>query len=180
VLLWELAVWQKSGAKRSRVPDLFSCLTDSGIIKPSFPTQKERERLRHEFEVLGFLCDRHPMVLYAGALKRRGIIKAIDLPFFAGRHVCIAGLLITGKVVHTKRGDPMEFLTFEDETGLVETTFFPQAYSRFCAMLGKDRPFILHGKVEEDFGAHTLTVERVDTFTNTKSKIKHFGNILAL
>lgn len=180
VLLWELAVWQKSGAKRSRVPDLFSCLTDSGIIKPSFPPQKERERLRHEFEVLGFLCDRHPMVLYAGALKRRGIIKAIDLPCFAGRHVCIAGLLITGKVVHTKRGDPMEFLTFEDETGLVETTFFPQAYSRFCAMLGKDRPFILHGKVEEDFGAHTLTVERVDTFTNTKSKIKHFGNILAL
>ena len=175
VLLWELAVWQKSGAKRSRVPDLFSCLTDSGIIKPSFPPQKERARLRHEFEVLGFLCDRHPMVLYAGAMKRRGIIKAIDLPCFAGRYVCIAGLLITGKVVHTKRGDPMEFLTFEDETGLVETTFFPQAYSRFCAMLGKDRPFILHGKVEEDFGAHTLTVERVDTFTNTKSKIKHFG-----
>jgi len=115
------------------------------------------------------------MVLYAGALNRRRIIKAIDLPCFAGRHVCIAGLLITGKVVHTKRGDPMEFLTFEDETGLVETTFFPKAYSRFCAMLGKDRPFILHGKVEEDFGAHTLTVERVDTFTNTKSKIKHFG-----
>ena len=112
------------------------------------------------------------MVLYAGALKNRGIIKAIDLPCFAGRHVRIAGLLITGKVVHTKRGDPMEFLTFEDETGMVETTFFPKAYSRFCAMLGKDRPFILSGKVEEDFGAHTLTVERVDAFTNTK--IDHF------
>jgi DNA polymerase-3 subunit alpha/error-prone DNA polymerase len=168
-LLWKLVVWQKLGAKRNRAPDLFRCSTDSSIVKPSFPPQKERERLRHEFEVLGFLCDRHPMVLYEDALKHRGIIKAIDLPCFAGRHVRIAGLLITGKVVHTKHGDPMNFLTFEDETGLVETTFFPKAYSRFCAMLGKDRPFILHGKVEEDFGAHTLTVERVDTVVNTKN-----------
>ncbi len=167
--MWKLVVWQKLGAKRNRAPDLFRCSTDSGIVKPSFPPQKERERLRYEFAVLGFLCDRHPMVLYADVLKHRGIIKAIDLPCFAGRHVRIAGLLITGKVVHTKHGDPMEFLTFEDETGLVEATFFPKAYSRFCAMLGKDRPFILHGKVEEDFGAHTLTVERVDTFANTKS-----------
>jgi DNA polymerase-3 subunit alpha/error-prone DNA polymerase len=169
-LLWELAVWQKSGANKNRAPDLFSCLTDSGIVKPSFPPQKEHERLREEFAVLGFLCDRHPMVLYAGDLKHRGIIKAKDMPYFAGRHIRIAGILITGKVVHTKHGDPMEFLTFEDETGLVEATFFPKAYRRFCAMLGKDRPFILCGKVEEDFGAHTLTVERVDTFTNTKTK----------
>jgi len=168
-LLWELAVWQKSGAKRSKAPDLFSCLTDSDIIKPSFPPQKERERLREEFAVLGFLCDRHPMVLYAGDLKHRGIIKAKDMPYFEGSHIRIAGLLITGKVVHTKHGDPMEFLTFEDETGLVETTFFPKAYRRFCALLGKDRPFILYGKVEEDFGAHTLTVKRVDTVVNTKN-----------
>jgi len=168
-LLWELAVWQKLGAKRNRASDLFSCLTDSGIVKPSFPPQKERERLRQEFAALGFLCDRHPMVLYAGDLEHRGIIKAKDMPYFAGRHIRIAGILITGKVVHTKHGDPMEFLTFEDETGLVETTFFPKAYRRFCTLLGKDRPFILYGKVEEDFGAHTMTVERVDTFANTKN-----------
>jgi DNA polymerase-3 subunit alpha/error-prone DNA polymerase len=77
-------------------------------------------------------------------------------------------LLITGKVVHTKHGDPMEFLTFEDETGLVETTFFPKTYRRFCAMLDRSRPFILHGKVEEDFGALTLTVKAVERLSNAK------------
>jgi DNA polymerase-3 subunit alpha/error-prone DNA polymerase len=171
-LLWELAVWQKSGTKRNRASDLFGPLFPSDTDKPSFPPQKECERLRQEFSVLGFLCDRHPMVLYSGELKHRKIIKAIDLSHFSGRHVLIAGLLITGKVVHTVHGDPMEFLTFEDETGMVETTFFPKAYRRFCAMLGKDRPFILHGKVEEDFGTHTLTVDRVDTFTKTNTKIE--------
>jgi DNA polymerase III alpha subunit len=44
-----------------------------------------------------------------------------------GRRVRLAAWLITGKVVHTRHGDPMEFLTFEDETGIVETTFFPGA-----------------------------------------------------
>ena len=164
-LLWELACRQKSRANKNRMPDLFGYLKDACTIKPSFPPQKERERLRHEFAVLGFLCDRHPMVLYDDALRHKGIVKARDLPRFAGRHVRIAGLLITGKVVHTKNGDPMEFLTFEDETGLVETTFFPKAYRRFCAILGKDHPFILHGKVEEDFGAHTLTVKHVDVLS---------------
>jgi DNA polymerase-3 subunit alpha/error-prone DNA polymerase len=55
----------------------------------------------------------------------------------------------------------MEFLTFEDETGLVETTFFPEAYRKFCCMLDRHRPYILTGKIEEDFGAMTLTVEKV-------------------
>jgi DNA polymerase III alpha subunit len=76
--------------------------------------------------------------------------------------VRFAGLLITGKVVSTKHGEPMEFITFEDETGLVETTFFPEAYRRFCDTLSRERPFLLSGKVEEDFGAVTLTVERAE------------------
>jgi len=55
----------------------------------------------------------------------------------------------------------MKFLTFEDDTGIVETTFFPEAYSRFCHMIDYNRPYLLYGKVEQDWGALTLTVEKV-------------------
>jgi error-prone DNA polymerase len=159
-LLWELACRQKSRSCRSGAGGLFHA--GRAVPKPSFPPENETERLRHEFAALGFLCDRHPMVLYADALKKHKIVKARDLSRFTGRHVCSAGLLITGKLVHTRHGEPMEFLTFEDETGLVETTFFPEAYRRFCAVLEPNRPFMLYGKVEEDFGAVTLTVTRVN------------------
>ena len=101
----------------------------------------------------------HPLL--DGALRRQNIVKARDLARFVGRRIRIAGLLITGKVLHTRHGDPMEFLTFEDDTGLVETVCFPEVYRRFCAVLDKSRPFILTGKVEEDFGAVTLTVSHV-------------------
>jgi DNA polymerase III alpha subunit len=101
------------------------------------------------------------MTLYAGAPALRGTVKAAALARHTGRQVRVAGLLITAKVVHTRRGEPMEFVTFEDETGLVETTFFPAAYRRFCTLLDRSRPLLLEGRVEEDFGAHTLTVGRV-------------------
>jgi len=38
---------------------------------------------------------------------------------------------------------------------------FPTVYHRFCHMLSGSRPYILEGRVEEDFGSITLTVERI-------------------
>jgi DNA polymerase III alpha subunit len=71
------------------------------------------------------------------------------------------GWLVTGKVIDTKRGEPMEFVSFEDTTALYETTFFPEAYRKFCHMLSYTRPYVLRGKVEEDFGSISLTVSEL-------------------
>ena len=108
------------------------------------------------------------MTLFADTIARQNTVKAVDLPRYTGRRVRIAGWLITAKVVSTKRGDPMEFLTFEDETGVVETTFFPEAYRRFCHLIDRGRPYLLSGKVEADWGATTLTVDSV-TRVNARS-----------
>ena len=87
-------------------------------------------------------------------------VKARDLPKFIGKPITFAGWLITGKAVITKHGDPMKFLTFEDETGLVETVFFPKPYALFCHMLDYGKPYLLYGRVEANWGALTLTVEK--------------------
>ncbi len=158
-LLWELACWIKARQNPAKHRGLFDRVVP--IEKPHFPEDCPRENLRREYAVLGFLCDRHPMTLFSKETNHLGVVKARDLKRFSGRRVTMAGLLVTGKMVHTKHGDPMEFLTFEDETGLVETTFFPAAYSRFCALLDRSRPFVLKGKVDEDFGTVTLTVDYV-------------------
>jgi DNA polymerase-3 subunit alpha/error-prone DNA polymerase len=166
-LLWELAAWKHHRRKRkapSTAPSLFdeSEPTPAAIAPPELPQGTEIERLRQEFAVLGFLCDRHPMVLYDEFLRRRRTVKARDLGEHVGRRVTCAGWLITGKVVSTREGDPMEFLTFEDETGMIETTFFPGAYRRHWDLLQSHAPCLLHGLVEEDFGAITVTVERME------------------
>ena len=162
-LLWELAGWLKSKRPKAPALSLFARSETTGRCRlPVLPAEDERERLRREFSVLGFLCDRHPMELFADRLRNHRTVKAVNLPRFIGRRVRLTGWLITGKVVSTQKGEPMEFLTFEDETGIVETTFFPQAYRRFCHIIDRQRPYLLSGKVEENWGALTLTVDKVD------------------
>ena len=159
-LMWALVQWLKDRSEKSQPGMLFRTAENSP--PPVLPPQCARERLRREYAVLGFLCDRHPMALYKKALKRIRSVKAVDLGRFVGRHIGFAGWLITGKKVRTRHGDTMEFLTFEDEGGIVETTFFPGEYNRFCHILDRNRPYVLYGKVEENWGAVTLTVDRVE------------------
>jgi len=161
-MLWHLSRWhnQRAGTRRLTTLPLFAEET-TAVDPPALPADDPMERLRREFRVLGFLCECHPMTLYSAAVRRSRSIKARDLVRYLDRNIRFAGWLITGKVVRTKSGDPMEFLTFEDETGVVETTFFPRTYDRFCHIMDYGRPYLLEGKVEQNWGAVTLTVSRV-------------------
>jgi DNA polymerase-3 subunit alpha/error-prone DNA polymerase len=167
-LRWQLAQWQRARRRRKGPADLFAphC---GAVASPPLPPEPPRIRLRREFAALGFLCSTHPMTLFREAVRRRTRVKVIDLPRFIGRRVRLAAWLITGKVVHTKKGDPMEFLTFEDETGIVETTWFPAAYQKFCHMVDRGRPYLLSGRVEQDWGALTLTVDGAATLSSAEA-----------
>ncbi|PIP40482.1 MAG: hypothetical protein COX19_05635 [Desulfobacterales bacterium CG23_combo_of_CG06-09_8_20_14_all_51_8] len=62
------------------------------------------------------------------------------------------------------RSDPHGMCTknlFEDDTSIVETTFFPDAYHLFYNVLDYGRPYLISGKVEENWGAITLTVDGI-------------------
>ncbi len=157
-MLWQAAQFQSGRGQPAQ-----SIFDDPALLDqpPPLPADNPTERLRREFRVLGFLCDRHPMTLFAGAVHSAGAVKARDLARRVGTCIAFAGWLITGKVVHTKSGAPMEFLTFEDETGIVETTFFPAVYERFCPLIDHGRPYLLRGRVERNWGAVTLTVDHV-------------------
>ncbi|NOQ95632.1 MAG: hypothetical protein GQ555_03335 [Desulfobacterales bacterium] len=114
--------------------------------------------LRHELDTVGLLFSLHPLERYENILKGLDYVSARDLHAHVGKRVTTIGWLVTGKTVHTKGGDPMKFVSFEDTTGLYETVFFPKTYNRFCHMLNEMRPYVLKGKVEKDFGSITLTV----------------------
>ena len=161
-LLWDLARWENGRKNRKRPPSLFDDAPPPP--PPTLPPEKEADRLRHEFSVLGFLCDRHPMSLFRYRLNGQRIVTASNLSHYQNRRITVAGWLITGKKVRTKHGDPMEFLTFEDETGLIETTFFPKTYHRYCHMIDTGQPYLLTGKVKQDWGVCTLNVMQVKTF----------------
>ncbi len=154
-LLWQWASFQR-GRAMSAVHSLFAVRLPE---PPMLPPPDLASHLRQEYAVLGFLCSAHPLCL-VGRLPH-GLTKVAQLKGHVGRRVGIAAWLLTGKLVSTRAGEIMEFLTFEDETGLIETTFFPGTYRRYAHLLGSSRAYILHGIVEQDYGAITLTVEQL-------------------
>ena len=117
--------------------------------------------LQHELETLGILVSTHPLQRYRPLVRRLGPVPARDLPRHVGRRVTTVGWFVTAKTVLTRRDEPMEFASFEDETALYETTFFPRVLERFRRLPGHSRPYVLQGRVEEEFGAVSLNVEDV-------------------
>jgi error-prone DNA polymerase len=159
-MIWKVLAWHEARAGRRAVArSLFE--NTCPIAAPRVPNYSARTILEQELETLGFLVSRHPLTLYREPLARLGHVRAADLAKYVGRRVTTVGWWVSGKVVTTRDEEPMEFISFEDTSALYETTFFPQTYARFCHLLNRSRPYVLTGTVEEDFGAVTLTVERV-------------------
>ena len=121
----------------------------------------EKQKLKHEIELFGFPLRRRALELYASP-RLAACVPARDLARHAGKSIAMAGILVSEKMTQTKKGDLMEFVTFEDLTGIYETTFFPGAYRKYYQLLEGGRPFLLHGRVEEEFGTFTLNVARVE------------------
>jgi DNA polymerase III alpha subunit len=132
---------------------------------PAVPALKEYSvdrRRREEYEILGFITDTHPMELHAEQLRRFRLCPSTELHRHVGRHVLAAGMLTTAKPVHTSTDEPMEFATFDDGHGLIEAVLFPDLYRERGHVLFDQGPFIFRGKVEEEFGAVTLTITHLD------------------
>lgn len=159
VLLWQWASYQRVAHDQQRA-SLFGMKLPP---PPPLAPPDKKSALRREYQILGFLCQYHPLEFSITGNAR--LVKIVDLDTRVGQRIQVAGWLLTGKLVSTSSGEVMEFLTFEDETGPLETTFFPKIYRTYANLLRSGHGYVLTGLVKEDFGALTLTVERVRAIT---------------
>jgi len=155
-LLWELLA---QGTTRGS--DQGSLFENSSGQLPAPLAYDAETVLNQEVETLGMLVSVPPLELHRLKIDKLRPVRACQMDRWTGRFVTMVGWWVTGKTVQDKNGRPMEFVSFEDTTGIYDATFFPKAYERFCQKLVRHRPYQLKGKVEEEFGVATLTVEWV-------------------
>jgi DNA polymerase III alpha subunit len=129
---------------------------------PPLPEYDADRQLRDEYAVLGYLASCHPMALVADTVRAAHAVPATALGQHVGKLVTCVGMLTTGKPVHTIKDEPMEFVTFDDGHGLIETVIFPDVYRKVVPLLFGAGPYVMRGKVEESYGALTLTVTALD------------------
>ncbi|HMF11902.1 MAG TPA: DNA polymerase III subunit alpha, partial [Gemmataceae bacterium] len=116
-------------------------------------------RFRDEFELLGFITGPPLMALFRPSVPE-GFITSGDLAANIGRRVRVSGLVATARHTPTSDGRDMQFVTLEDEWGLVEVTLFPGTCEPVAYLtMG---PYNATGRVEEQFGVVTLTAEKFE------------------
>lgn len=148
---------------RTREAAGWSHLPPSSSPPPPHLRPYSVERRREDaWALLGFCTDTHPMALHAPTLQRFRLVRSTDLPRHVGQRVLMAGMYTTGKPVHTATHEPMQFVTFDDGEGLIETVLFPDIYAERSHVLFDQGPFIFRGIVEESFGAITVTVTHLE------------------
>jgi DNA polymerase-3 subunit alpha/error-prone DNA polymerase len=103
----------------------------------------------------------HPVTLVPRAQKN-GAVKIADIRRYAGRNVLFLGWCITSKTIPSQTGEAMQFVTFEDETGLVETVVFPEAYKKFVRFLAWQEAFWVKGRVQIEYGTVNVLVSSVE------------------
>jgi len=151
-----------------RPGDWFDHLPPAVPVLKAYGTERRR---REEHAAMGFITDTHPMALYTEQLRGFRLTPSTELHRHVGRQVLMAGMLTTAKPVHTLKDEPMEFATFDDGFGLIETVLFPDIYRERGHVLFDQGPFIFRGKVEEEFGAVTLTVTQLDRLERMMAKV---------
>lgn len=141
-------LWRLFAAQAAKPP---GCLP----IPPEYTVDR---RLSHELTLFGFPLSCHPLDLFQAVVAHIPHIAAKDLPQSVGKQVTVIGWLVTEKIVSTRKGEPMEFLTLEDQTGLYDATVFPAIYRRCCHLLATNHAYVVTGRVETQFSTVTLTV----------------------
>lgn len=119
------------------------------IFIPSKDNISEREIMQHEYELLGYYVNKHPLDSFS--TKMNQLYQVWDLKEEEeGTTVSIGGIITECKFIQTKAGKKMAFLTLEDKTGRIEVVIFPKMFDKYNHYLEKNKLIEVHGKVEID------------------------------
>jgi DNA polymerase III alpha subunit len=161
-LLWELESaldGRGPGEAPGPAPDLVR--VEGRADHPPLPAYEPMVRIRNEIDALELAVTDHPMRLLRDEARGRGCRTTLDAAARTGR-ARVAGVVAATRKVRTQKGEMMQFVTIEDEVGLLESTLFPAAYRSHGAVLRALGPYIFEGRVEDDRGGINMNLSRIE------------------
>ena len=141
--------------------ELTKDIDPSLVMKPDIENEKEYDDsflLEKEKEVFGFYLSKHPTTVFKK--DNPYCIEIKDIDDYYGRTIDNLLLIEKIKVIETKKGDKMAFVTGSDETGSKEFIFFPKVYRNY-EQLEKGLIIKTRGRVEKRLDETQIIVEKV-------------------
>ncbi len=124
------------------------------------------ERLRREFEAIGFHLSAHPLDGYDASLRRLDVVRSGDLQAWLARRQTsrgkLAGIVIARRERTSARGNRFAFVQLSDSSGMYEVTVFSDVLSAARDLFEPGRVVLLtvDARAEED--SLRLTAQSVE------------------
>jgi DNA polymerase-3 subunit alpha len=140
----------------------------AGADDKAFELYQALVRVRNELNYLEMHLSAHPLALMRqeaalyGCLTIREVVGAK-----ADSTLRLVAVIAAMRRIATGQG-PMQFLTLEDETGLLEAVVHPSAYRGLGERVTTPGPFLVEGKLRLQQDAAHLEVSRLDPFHERK------------
>ena len=141
--------------------ELTKDIDPSLIIKPEIEFQKDYSNevlLEKEKEVFGFYLSQHPTTNYRKDNKY--CITLNNVSKYLNKTVDTLILVDKIKVINTKKGDKMAFITGSDETSTMEYTLFPKVFNNYPD-IERGNLLKIRGNVERRLDQIQIIVDKI-------------------
>ncbi len=135
-----------------------------------------KERLHGEKETLGLYLTGHPIDEYEEELTHMVSCRISHAKADKAKQT-VAGLVVAFRVMKTKRGDTMAFITLDDRTGRIEVAVFSDTYEANRDKLLKDAMLVIEGQISHDDFSGGLKMRADGVFDLAEARLKSVAGI---
>jgi len=157
--------------KGSNQESLFGSDETVGSAQIQLPDREDwpvLDRLRNEFDSIGFYLSAHPLDAYGDSLTKLGVIQSSALEIATsdknglGR-IDVAGIVLSCKIRTNQRGNRYAFLQMSDQAGVFEITVFSEVLAQSVDLLQPGEPILVRCDSKFENGIARLVASRIRT-----------------
>ena len=114
---------------------------------------KKEDLLAAEKDTLGLYLSGHPIDVYIKELDQFTSCHLVDVDVGNSKgkkNVTLAGLVVGVRIMNTKSGSRMAFLTLDDKTARIEIGVYGELYDQRRDVIHKDKVLVVKGKASLD------------------------------
>ncbi|MDK8182296.1 DNA polymerase III subunit alpha [Paenibacillus sp. UMB4589-SE434] len=125
-------------------------VNNRSIEYPSVQPFTMTQQLELERELLGMYLSGHPLDDYVELLEHADADRIVDLHDAVDESECVvAGMVVSERVIMTKKGKPMAFIGLEDRIERTEVVLFPEVWRRAKPLISKGALVAVLAKVQQ-------------------------------
>ncbi len=138
---------------------------------PDIEDWQSMDRLKEEFDAVGFYLSAHPLDAYERVLARKRVRSSAEV--IAAREtgaVRLAGTFVSKKEMTSKTGKRFAFVAFSDASGVFEAMAFSEVLAQYAELLSAGNSMIIDCAISFDGDQPRLTIQRMENIDTAASE----------